>query len=92
MKLNEFFLQSAVFMVDELDRFLSLRGSVKTNTRKSFLTYHRDQGRIKPVLRGLYATVLSLNLKDKIIISLPHKAFKKSSVYSLIIYDNTFRN
>jgi predicted transcriptional regulator of viral defense system len=57
MKLNEFLSQHAVFTVDELDRFLSVRGSAKPNTRKSLLTYHRNQGRIIPVRRGLYATV-----------------------------------
>jgi predicted transcriptional regulator of viral defense system len=57
MKLNEFLSQHAVFTVDELDRFLSVRGSGKPNTRKSLLTYYRNQGRIIPVRRGLYATV-----------------------------------
>jgi len=57
MKLNEFLSQHAVFTVDELDRFLSARGSGKPNTRKSLLTYYRKQGRIIPVRRGLYATV-----------------------------------
>jgi len=57
MKLNEFLSQHAIFTVDELDRFLSARGSGKPNTRKSLLTYYRKQGRIIPVRRGLYATV-----------------------------------
>ena len=57
MRLNEFLSQHAVFTVDELDRFLSARGSGKPNTRKSLLTYYRKQGRIIPVRRGLYATV-----------------------------------
>ena len=57
MKLSEFLSQHAVFTVDELDRFLSVRGSGKPNTRKSLLTYYRKQGRIIPVRRGLYATV-----------------------------------
>ena len=57
MKLNEFLLRHGVFTVDELDRFLSSRGSGKPNTRKSLLTYYRNQGRIIPVRRGLYATV-----------------------------------
>lgn len=57
MKLNEFFSQRAVFTVEELDRFLSGRGSGKTNTRKSLLTYYQNQGRIINVRRGLYATV-----------------------------------
>ena len=57
MKLNEFFSRHAVFTVDELNRFLSVRGSGNPNTRKSLLTYYRKQGRIIPVRRGLYATV-----------------------------------
>ena len=57
MKLNEFLSLHAVFTVDELDRFLSARGSGKPNTRKSLLTYHRSRGRIVRVRRGLYATV-----------------------------------
>lgn len=57
IKLNEFMAQHAVFTVDELDSFLSARGSGNPNTRKSLLTYYRKQGRIIPVRRGLYATV-----------------------------------
>jgi predicted transcriptional regulator of viral defense system len=57
MKLNEFFSQHAVFTVEELESFLSNRRSAKPNTRKSLLTYHRKQGRIIPIRRGLYATV-----------------------------------
>ncbi len=57
MKLNEFLSHHAVFTVDELDRFLSDRGSGKPNTRKSLLTYYRSQGRIVRVRRGLYVTV-----------------------------------
>ncbi len=33
MKLNEFLRQHAVFTLDELDRFLSARGSGNPNTR-----------------------------------------------------------
>jgi len=57
MKLNEFLSQHVVFTVNELDSFLSIRGSGKPNTRKSLLTYYRKQGRIIHVRRGLYATV-----------------------------------
>ena len=57
MKLNEFLTLHAVFTVDELDRFLAGRGSGNPNTRKSLLTYYRNQGRIVRVRRGLYATV-----------------------------------
>lgn len=57
MKLSEFLSRHAVFTVEELDRFLLARGSGKRNTRKSLLTYYRNQGRIIPIRRGLYATV-----------------------------------
>jgi predicted transcriptional regulator of viral defense system len=57
MKLNEFLSRYAVFTVDELNCVLSARGSGKSNTRKSLLTYYRNQGRIIPIRRGLYATV-----------------------------------
>ena len=61
-KLNEFFLEHSVFTVDELDRFLLERGGAgNPNTRKSLLAYHRNQGRIIPVRRGLYATVPRVN-------------------------------
>ena len=57
MRLNEFLSQHAVFTVDELDRFLTKRGSGNPNTRKSLLSYYRNQGRIIPLRRGLYAVV-----------------------------------
>ena len=57
VRLNEFLAQHAVFTVDELDRFLSDRGSGNTNTRKSLLAYHCKRGRVVRVRRGLYATV-----------------------------------
>lgn len=57
IKLSEFLSRHAVFTVDELDRFLSAKGLVKTNTRKSLLTYYRNQGRIISIRRGLYATI-----------------------------------
>lgn len=57
LRLNEFLAGHAVFTVDELDRFMSERGSSNPNTRKSLLTYYRNQGRVVPLRRGLYATV-----------------------------------
>jgi len=57
MKMNEFLSQHAVFTVDEVDRFLAARGSTNPRTRKSLLSYHRKQGRVIAVRRGLYATV-----------------------------------
>ena len=57
MRLNHFLERHAVFTVDELDGFLSDRGSRKPSTRSSLLAYHRRQGRILHVRRGLYATV-----------------------------------
>lgn len=57
VRLNEFMARHAVFTVDQLDRFLSDRGSDNTSTRKSLLTYHRKRGRVVRIRRGLYATV-----------------------------------
>jgi predicted transcriptional regulator of viral defense system len=57
MKLAAFLSQNEVFTVEELDHFLSEKGSGNPNTRKALLTYYRKQGRIIPVRRGLYAVV-----------------------------------
>ena len=57
MNLNAFLLQHEVFTVEELDHYLSEKGSGNPNTRKALLTYYRKQGRIIPVRRGLYAVV-----------------------------------
>ena len=57
VRLNHFLERHAVFTVDELDRFLSDRGSRNTSTRNSLLAYHRKLGRLVHVRRGLYATV-----------------------------------
>lgn len=57
MKMDEFMSRHAVFTVEELDRFLSERGSGNPNTRGSLLTYYRKRGRIISIRRGLYATV-----------------------------------
>lgn len=57
MKMDAFLSRHAVFTVEELDRFLTARGSGNPNTRRSLLTYYRKQGRIKSIRRGLYATV-----------------------------------
>lgn len=57
MKMDEFLSLHAVFTLEDLDRFLSERGSVNRNTRRSLLTYYRTQGRIISIRRGLYATV-----------------------------------
>lgn len=57
MKLNAFFSTHPVFTVPELDRFLAEAGTVNKATRKALLAYHRQQGRIHPVRRGLYAVI-----------------------------------
>lgn len=56
-RLNEFLARHAVFTIDELDRFLSNRGTGNKGTRKSLLSYHRKQGRIVRIRRGLYASI-----------------------------------
>ncbi len=55
--MQEFLTKHAVFTVDELDQYLSAKGTGKTNTRKSLLAYYRNKGRIVQVRRGLYLTV-----------------------------------
>lgn len=57
MKLNEFFTQHPVFTMDELDRFLTKRGTTNRMTRNSLLSYYRKQGRVVSVRRGLYIVV-----------------------------------
>jgi predicted transcriptional regulator of viral defense system len=57
MNLNAFMSQNEVFTVEELDQFLSERGSANPNTRKALLTYYRKKGRIITIRRGLYAVV-----------------------------------
>jgi len=64
MKLNEFLSQHDVFTVEDLDLFLSEKGSGKPSTRKALLTYYRKQGRIVPVRRGLYAVIPFGSLPD----------------------------
>jgi predicted transcriptional regulator of viral defense system len=55
--MSEFLSQRAVFTIDELESYLSERGSLNPNTRKSLLTYYRTRGRVVPLRRGLYAVV-----------------------------------
>ena len=57
VRFNEFLARHAVFTVDQLDRFLSDRGSDNSSTRKSLLAYHRKRGRVVRIRRGLYASV-----------------------------------
>ena len=57
MKLNEFFSRHPVFTLDELDRFLTKRGTSKRITRNSLLSYYRNRGRVVSVRRGLYIVV-----------------------------------
>ncbi len=57
MKATDFFDRHHVFTVREFSEFLSKRGPRGPWNRKKLLDYHRKQGRIVPVRRGLYATV-----------------------------------
>jgi predicted transcriptional regulator of viral defense system len=57
MKLNEFFTKHPVFTLDELDRFLTKRGTSNRITRNSLLSYYRKRGRVVSVRRGLYIVV-----------------------------------
>mgnify|MGYP001549054114 CR=1 FL=1 len=57
MKLNRFFSSQSVFTHDEFDCFMRKHGSENPNTRKALLAYHKKQGRIISIRRGLYAVV-----------------------------------
>lgn len=57
MNLNDFLSRRVVFTVEELDSFLSERGTANRNTRKALLNYHLGKGHIVRIRRGLYATV-----------------------------------
>lgn len=57
MKLNEFFTRHPVFTLDELDRFLTKRGTTNRITRNSLLSYYRKRGRVVSVRRELYIVV-----------------------------------
>ena len=46
-----------MFTVEELDRFLSARGTGNPRTRSSLLAYHLKRQRILRIRRGLYAAV-----------------------------------
>lgn len=55
---HEFFANHPVFSTDEFDRFLQARGrKVSPAGRDSLLRYHKLQGRIVPVRKGLYASI-----------------------------------
>lgn len=57
MNLNAFFNQNPVFRLEQLNQFLARRGSSNTSTRNSLLAYHRRNGKILTVRRGLYLVV-----------------------------------
>ena len=57
MKLTEFLRSTRCLRLPNWIASSANRGSGNPNTRKSLLSYHRRQGRIIPVRRGLYATV-----------------------------------
>ncbi|MFH1830974.1 MAG: transcriptional regulator [Pseudomonadota bacterium] len=57
MKLHEFFTLHPVFTLDELDKFLMQRGKFNRQTRDALLKYYRNNGRIIPIRRRLYAVV-----------------------------------
>ena len=57
MSLQEFFAVHPVFTTDELVDYRQDSGSQNRWTRKALLAYHRKQGRLVLVRRGLYAVV-----------------------------------
>jgi predicted transcriptional regulator of viral defense system len=85
MKLGEFFSQHAVFTIEDIDVFMSKRGQSNSNTRKSLLTYYRNQGRIIPVRRGLYATV-PLGISPEQVVVDPYLIAAKATSDSVLAY------
>lgn len=57
MNINAFFNQNPIFTLEEISHFLAEKGSVTTSARNSLLAYHRKNGRILTVRRGLYIVV-----------------------------------
>jgi len=57
MKLIDFFSAHPVFTTGELTEFLAGNGSENKWTRKALMDYHRKQGRIVQLRRGLYYSV-----------------------------------
>lgn len=55
--MNEFLNKYPVFTLDELNLFLTDRGTTNRLTRNSLLSYYHRQGRVVNVRRGLYAVV-----------------------------------
>lgn len=57
MDLNTYFDTHPVFSFDEVSSFLASRGTTNTQTQKKLLAYHKKQGRLVNIRRGLYAVI-----------------------------------
>ena len=57
MKIEDFFNQNPVFRTEDVDAFLSQNGNAISTRRNALLAYHRKQGRIVNIKRGVYAAV-----------------------------------
>lgn len=57
MKLDTFFAQHAVFTFEEVFGALSKTNQVNSSTLHNLLVYHRQQGHIIRIRRGLYYSV-----------------------------------
>ena len=57
MRLSDFFATHPVFRVEEAVEFLEEHGTANPSTRRELLAYHRRQGHILSVRRGLYVVV-----------------------------------
>jgi predicted transcriptional regulator of viral defense system len=55
--LTDFFRKQPIFTSEELSAFLDARGTVNPRTRESLVRYHRAQGAILQIRRGLYCSV-----------------------------------
>jgi len=55
--MNKFFWEHSVFTVEEFQQYMADKGSANQQTRKNLLTYHRNNGRIVNIRRGLYLVI-----------------------------------
>ena len=85
MGLQTFFSQHAVFSLEDLDQFLSKEGTGNLYTRKALLAYHRRQGRIIIIRRGLYA-VIPIGFSPELFPVDPHLLTAKMTEDAVLAY------
>ncbi len=85
MNIQAFFSQNPVFRTEDIDAFLSPKAPVSPTRRNSLLAYHRKQGRIVNIKRGVYAVVPYASSPDEIQVD-PYLAASKLTPDSVLAY------